>query len=108
MGEASTQLGWSVRHYRRRFHAAMGLAPTVWARLVRWERALGELAGGEQHALTDVALAAGYADQAHLTRETRAFAGAPPARLRHAVETAQGHWSLSPARVRFVQDARPS
>ncbi len=47
---------------------------------------------------------AGYADQAHLTRETGAIASRSPAQLRRALERGEGHWSLQPARVRNLQD----
>lgn len=105
VGAASAELGCTARHYRRKFRLSMGLAPVEWCRVMRWEKALGGLTGGAMEPLGEVAVAAGYADQAHLTRETRALAGKPPARLRHAILAADGHWSLAPARVRSVQDA---
>jgi AraC-like DNA-binding protein len=104
---AAVACGVSERHYRRRFVDAMGLAPAQWVRLARWERALPELLAGTAPPLGELAAGAGYADQAHLTRDTRALAGTPPARLQRLVRVGEGHWALRPAaaRVRSVQDA---
>jgi AraC-like DNA-binding protein len=104
---AAAACGVSERQYRRRFVDAMGLAPAQWVRLARWERALPELLAGAAPPLGELAAGAGYADQAHLTRDTRALAGTPPARLQRLVRVGEGHWALRPAaaRVRSVQDA---
>jgi len=98
--------GMGERHYRRLFTARMGLAPSTWLRLQRFDAMARRLATAES--LGQLAAEAGYADQAHLTREARAVAGHPPARLRQAlVQRAPGLWSLRPAEVRFVQDDAP-
>lgn len=104
---AASACGWTARHYRRRFAAAMGLAPATWIRIARWEASLLTLAQQAPAAATlaDLSALQGYADQAHLARDTRAFTGATPAQLRRALHAGAGHWSLQPARVRSVQDA---
>ena len=56
----------------------VGTAPKVFARVMRLLRARDLL--GERD-LADVAALAGYADQAHFTREAVALAGVTPARL---------------------------
>lgn len=99
---AARELGCSARQFHRRFQAAMGLSPAAWRRLARWEHAARALVAAQ--GLADVASGHGYADQAHLTRETRTVAGLPPARLRQAAADGLEPWSLRPARVRFVQD----
>lgn len=99
---AARELGCSARQFHRRFQAAMGLAPAAWRRLARWEQAARALVAAQ--GLADLASGHGYADQAHLTRETRTVAGLPPARLRQAAADGREPWSLRPARVRFVQD----
>lgn len=101
---AAESLGVSARHYRRRFTDHMGLAPAAWLRITRWEQSLQDLA--QASSLAELSARHGYADQAHLTRETRALLGTSPARLRHALRAGEGGWALQPARVRFVQDAR--
>ncbi|MCB0882761.1 MAG: AraC family transcriptional regulator [Thermoleophilia bacterium] len=73
----AARVGWSRRHLSTRFRAEFGVTPKEALRLARFERA-HRLAGAGMP-LGDVAAAAGYADQAHLTREWRGFAGRPPA-----------------------------
>jgi AraC-like DNA-binding protein len=71
---AAVDLG--ERHLRRRFAAGVGYGPKTFARVVRFRAALGLLRGGAPPARA--ALAVGYADQAHLTREMRELAGFTP------------------------------
>jgi AraC-like DNA-binding protein len=74
-------LGLSERQLRRRCHAAAGYGPKTLARVVRF-RGFLDLADADPGAdLARLALDAGYADQAHLTRECSRLAGLPPAAL---------------------------
>lgn len=75
-GEVARELGWSDRRLLRAFRRWVGPPPTVYARLVRFRRALALL--GSAQPLADVALACGYYDQAHLNRDFKAFAGVTP------------------------------
>jgi AraC-like DNA-binding protein len=68
-------LGVGERRLERAFLAECGLAPKVFARIARLQRAV---AGLRRASPAQVAADAGYADQAHLTREVVALAGAPP------------------------------
>lgn len=70
------QIGWSRRHLQARFRAEYGVSPKQAARLFRFEHARTLSVGGR--ALAAVAHRAGYADQAHLTRDWRELAGRPP------------------------------
>lgn len=84
VAEVAARVGWSVRHLEQRFRAETGLGPKEAARVVRFDRARRALAGraaaGRALDLAGLAGAAGFADQAHLTREWRAFSGLPPTR----------------------------
>lgn len=75
------ELGCSRRHLSTRFREAVGVGPKAYARLVRFDRARRLLAVSDD-GLAAVAAASGYSDQAHLTREVRAFAGVTPSVLR--------------------------
>ena len=77
------ETGLSARQLRRRFHAAVGYGPKTLERVLRFRNAVDAIDGGERD-LVRVALDAGYADQAHLTRECTRLAGLPPARLMRA------------------------
>jgi len=72
-------VGLGERQLRRRFAAAVGYGPKTFARVARFRRALALIRAGEP--LATAAAAAGYADQAHMTRELAALAGRTPAAL---------------------------
>jgi AraC-like DNA-binding protein len=70
--------GWSHRHVISRFRDQIGVPPKVAASVIRFERAATDLAS-RKSSLAEVAVAYGYADQSHLTREFVRFAGDTPA-----------------------------
>ena len=72
------ELGVSMRTLERKVRQEVGLSPRALRRVLRFRRAFRLLDGTPHGAWTRVALAAGYFDQAHLIREFRRFAGAPP------------------------------
>jgi AraC-like DNA-binding protein len=72
-------VGLSERQLRRRCLTAFGYGPKTLARVLRFNRALALARTGEP--LGTVAATTGYADQAHLAREFREFAGVPPRQL---------------------------
>jgi methylphosphotriester-DNA--protein-cysteine methyltransferase len=77
----AADLGLSERQLRRRCHAAVGYGPKTLDRVLRFRRFL-DLAGADPgRDLALLALDAGYADQAHLTRECSRLAGLTPAAL---------------------------
>ena len=76
--ELATEVGWSRRHLTDRFTSEFGLPPKVAARVLRFERVTGRLRRQPRLRLAELSAAAGYADQAHLTREFRAIAGCSP------------------------------
>jgi AraC-like DNA-binding protein len=76
-------IGVGERQLRRRFHDAVGYGPKTLQRVLRFQRFL-RLAARRDDDLAALAFAAGYADQAHLTRECRRLAGLPPAALLRA------------------------
>lgn len=76
------RLGWSPREVRRRFVAALGFGPKAMQRMLRFQRALSQARrAGATTPLARVAAAAGYADQAHMTREFRTLANTTPGSL---------------------------
>jgi AraC-like DNA-binding protein len=75
--------GLGERQLRRRFEAAVGYGPKTFQRIVRFQRwlTLTRSTPVAERRLTDLAAEAGYADQAHLTREATRLAGQPPTAL---------------------------
>jgi AraC-like DNA-binding protein len=84
VAEIAHRVGWSDRHLLHRFRAETGLTPKEAARVARFDRARRALAAraarGGPPDLAALAAAAGFYDQAHLTRDWRAFSGLPPSR----------------------------
>jgi AraC-like DNA-binding protein len=75
--EVVRQSGYSHRTFISLFHQAVGLTPKLYCRVLRFQRVLGQLSAGSP-AWLDVALTAGYSDQAHFNREFREFSGVTP------------------------------
>ena len=71
------ELGWSRKRLWSRFATQIGLPPKRAAQLIRFDDAAHRLATGA--APVEVADACGYADQSHLHRDARLFAGMTPA-----------------------------
>jgi AraC-like DNA-binding protein len=75
--EVAGELGVSGRQLQRRVCDAVGYGPKMLARVLRFRR-LHELAPAP---LAELALDAGYADQAHMTAEVTRLAGLSPVRF---------------------------
>jgi AraC-like DNA-binding protein len=73
-------LGCSRKHLVQRFNAEVGIGPKALARMVRFNRALALARAGTPD-WAGIAVECGYADQAHLVREFRDFAGSSPTGL---------------------------
>lgn len=92
VSEVQQQSGYSPRHFIELFHGAVGLTPKHYYRVRRFSSALARLAGsGGAAKLVDVALAAGYADQAHFSREFRELAGVAPSVYRPRTPDSEHH-----------------
>lgn len=63
---------------------AIGYGPKTLARVLRFQRFVRSADAAPERSLAELALDAGYADQAHLTREFTRLAGLPPAALRRS------------------------
>jgi AraC-like DNA-binding protein len=84
--DVAADVGLSLRQLRRRCHAVVGYGPKTLQRVLRFRRFVSRLdaglpSGQDAYDLAALAAQAGYADQAHLTRECRALAGLTPGAL---------------------------
>jgi AraC-like DNA-binding protein len=79
--ELAGRLGLSERQLRRRCTDALGYGPKTLDRIIRFQRFRALAARRRDVGLARLAAVAGYADQAHLTRECRRLAGESPAAL---------------------------
>jgi len=80
LDHAANAVGYTTRHLRRVFLDFVGTAPGDYMRLRRFNTALGQMRSSQN--LTEIALAAGYYDQAHFCREFKDFAGLTPTAYR--------------------------
>jgi AraC-like DNA-binding protein len=83
--DVAAAVGLSERQFRRRCHAAAGYGPKTLQRVFRFQRFVRRIdasaALSRPPDLAAAAAEAGYADQAHLTRECAALSGLTPAVL---------------------------
>lgn len=81
VGALAERVGVSTRHLTTLFRREVGRTPKTIAMLMRFEYATARIADAARRGRVDlagIAAQAGYADQAHLTREFVRFAGVPP------------------------------
>lgn len=76
VARVADEVGWSRRHLSNRVRAEFGISPKEVSRLARFERARSLVSNGMT--LADAAHTCGYADQSHLSREWKDFAGRSP------------------------------
>lgn len=79
MDDLTRDLNVSPRRLERQFLTHVGMSPKLFSRLVRFDRAVRDLARRGATPWTQFALAHGYSDQAHFINEFREFAGVTPA-----------------------------
>jgi AraC-like DNA-binding protein len=90
--------GYSHRRFIEHFHAAVGLTPKRYSRVLRFQRALARVAGRSAPSWVDVALGAGYADQPHFQRDFREFSGLTPGRYGELAPVLPQHVPIPEAR----------
>jgi AraC-like DNA-binding protein len=78
IGTVAASLGIGNRYLERLFIERSGISPKLFARIIRFQQALGSLAHPGRRKLAVVAQDAGYFDQAHFIRDFRRFTGLAP------------------------------
>jgi AraC-like DNA-binding protein len=92
--DVAAEVGLSLRQLRRRCHVAVGYGPKTLQRVLRFRRFVSRIDAYQKYPkypksakspdvldLAAIAAEAGYADQAHLTRECGRLSGLTPAAL---------------------------
>lgn len=89
IGALSRALDCSRRHLIQRFHAQVGLSPKAVAGILRFGHAVDSIraAAGQDdgQGWAGLALACGYSDQAHFSRDFRRYSGRTPTEFRAAL-----------------------
>lgn len=87
----SEWIGMSSRQLQRRFTTAVGYGPKVFQSVLRFQRLLSlSSCASSPRNLAQLSSDAGYADQAHMTREVHRFSGTPPTILLQSARCALG------------------
>jgi AraC-like DNA-binding protein len=89
VGEVQRESGYGHRYFTTLFHRDVGLTPKVYCRIRRTAEALS-LLRDPRVPLADVAVRAGFFDQAHMNRDFRAITGLSPGAYR-AIDPADAH-----------------
>jgi AraC-like DNA-binding protein len=88
IGQLSNWIGISERQLHRRFSAAVGYGPKMFQSVLRFQRLLKTAREkGAERSLTDLAAGAGYADQAHMTREVQRLSNLRPTVLLRSTDS---------------------
>ncbi|MCL4789617.1 MAG: helix-turn-helix transcriptional regulator [Verrucomicrobia bacterium] len=74
----SEHVGLSRKQFIARFRRQVGLPPKLFARVLRFDRAINAVRALPEVVWTDLAHRCGYYDQAHFNRDFREFAGCTP------------------------------
>jgi len=86
----ASETGWSRKHLTARFRDRTGFTPDTYRRLARFERFWRAIAAAPDSGLAALAAETGYHDQAHMTRDVRAFSEMTPGQLRERLIPAAG------------------
>ena len=81
IADLAARLDLSERQFTRAFTARVGMGPKLFGRISRLHAVLKAHAAAPGRAWTELALDAGYFDQAHFVRDCRELAGAAPTAL---------------------------
>jgi AraC-like DNA-binding protein len=74
----ATEAGLSVRQFERRFMQQVGMRPSLYARIARFEAALDSKVRSSTMSWTNVAHEFGYYDQMHMVHDFKDFTGRTP------------------------------
>ena len=91
VAQVSQETGWSRRWFSHSFREQVGMTPKSYCRLIRFQKVIQQIAADRRVDWTEVALACGYCDQAHLVHEFRAFSGLTPERFVRAERPFPNH-----------------
>ena len=92
--ELAHEAGLSRRRFAQLFREQIGLTPKLYCRVQRFQNALKQIPSGASVDWAQLALAAGYCDQAHLAHEFRDFSGLSPSAYLTGCHRSANHASI--------------
>lgn len=78
VSDLAQKTGLGIRQFERRFRDEIGMAPKLYARIVRFESALRRKAAAPVMRWTDIAHSLGYHDQMHMVHDFNRLSGDSP------------------------------
>lgn len=78
LGVLAREVGYSQKHLISIFRNHVGVTPKEFVRVLRFQKAIGEIERRGRISWSDVALDCGFYDQSHLISEFRSFSGFTP------------------------------
>jgi AraC-like DNA-binding protein len=100
------KLGWNARTIHRQFVGGCGYGPKYLQRVMRVQAALRVAHDGSPRLrLSDVATSAGFADQAHMTREFKDLTGFTPTAYLAACTPGVGAWLADDLGIESLSDS---
>lgn len=94
VGELCDRAGLSSRRFIELFRSQVGLTPKLFARVRRFQQVLSRIRPGQPVDWLEVALGAGYYDQAHFIHDFRDFSGMTPVAYSSLCTEHQNHVPL--------------
>ncbi|HVW58895.1 MAG TPA: helix-turn-helix transcriptional regulator [Puia sp.] len=88
--ELNDKLCLSERSVERKFKQYVGLSPKLFARICRFQASLDQIRNTRYSKLSDIAYENDYADQSHLIRAFKEFAGVSPKQAMSIMENIAG------------------
>ena len=85
IGQLAQHCGVTQRYLQKIFNLRVGYSPAMFAKVIRFQRALRGLVEQTQCSLTRISGDAGYYDQAHFIRDFRQFTGVTPTQFRLSI-----------------------
>jgi AraC-like DNA-binding protein len=87
----SAELGYSRKHLSSLFREHVGLAPKLYASLVRFDHVVQRLKAPGEASWANIALDLGYSDQSHLVHQVKRFSGLTPTGMRALIRGDVAH-----------------
>jgi AraC-like DNA-binding protein len=91
IGEVVANSGFSHRYFTKVFTEKVGLRPKAYCRILRFSHVLDRIKADPDISSAELAIAEGYADQAHMNREFRAITSLTPGAYRRSAPQSPRH-----------------
>ena len=78
LGRVSDKIGYSQKHFIAMFRQQVGITPKAYLKIIRFQKAIGEIEEKKEVNWTDISQDCGFYDQAHFIHDFKFFSGFTP------------------------------